>query len=111
MNIEVIFSTLFEVLRFYATGDGNLHLNITSPEYDPELMTRIEPYVFDWVAERRGSVSAEHGLGFKKRDYIGHSKSAPAVEWMQNLKRLFDPNGILNPYKVLPSSAPLSTAN
>lgn len=83
-------------------GDGNLHLNITSREYDGELLNKIEPFVYDWVSRHRGSVSAEHGLGLKKRDYIGYSKSNVSIEWMRHIKRLFDPNNILNPYKVFP---------
>lgn len=50
----------------------------------------------------RGSISAEHGLGFKKRQFIYHSKSTSAVKTMQQIKKIFDPNGILNPYKTLP---------
>jgi FAD/FMN-containing dehydrogenase len=51
---------------------------------------------------KKGSISAEHGLGFKKRDYIRFSKSEKAVQVMQQIKKSFDPKGILNPYKVLP---------
>ena len=43
-------------------------------------------------ARHRGSISAEHGLGFKKSQYIYHSKSREVVNWMQCLKQLFDPN-------------------
>jgi len=50
----------------------------------------------------RGSISAEHGLGFKKRQYIYHSKSKSAVKVMKDIKKIFDPKGILNPYKTLP---------
>lgn len=58
--------------------------------------------MYEWVSKHNGSVSAEHGLGFKKRDFISYSKSQEAVEMMKKMKKLFDPNGILNPYKVLP---------
>lgn len=75
---------------------------MTSPEYDAELISQIEPYVYEWVSQHHGSVSAEHGLGFRKRNYIGYSKSAVEVDWMRHLKTLFDPKGILNPYKVFP---------
>jgi len=49
----------------HTVGDyaGNLHLNMTSAEYDQAIMDRIEPYVYDWTAKQRGSISAEHGLG------------------------------------------------
>ena len=82
---------------------GNLHLNVTSPEYDQKVMDQIEPFIYDWVAKYRGSISAEHGLGFKKRDFIYHSKSSSAVSLMKQIKNLMDPKGIMNPYKLLPS--------
>ena len=53
-------------------------------------------------AHFRGSISAEHGLGFKKADFIHYSKSSQAVEVMRGIKLLLDPQGILNPYKTLP---------
>ncbi|CAG0897942.1 unnamed protein product [Cyprideis torosa] len=57
-------------------GDGNLHLNITSRGFTPILLNAIEPFVYDWTKSQKGSVSAEHGLGFKKKDFIYHSKSS-----------------------------------
>lgn len=66
-------------------------------------MDLLEPFLYDWVANHRGSISAEHGLGFKKRDFIYHSKSESAVRTMNQMKQVLDPNGILNPYKLLPT--------
>ena len=66
----------------------------------------IEPYVYEWTAKQRGSISAEHGLGLAKPDYIYFSKSSPAVEVMKAIKKTLDPNGIMNPYKVLPTKMP-----
>lgn len=83
-------------------GDCNLHLNVTSPDYSKEIMGLLEPWLQEKTAENRGSVSAEHGLGFKKREQIYFSKSPTAVRQMQILKATFDPNGILNPYKTIP---------
>lgn len=90
---------------FYPSGDGNLHLNVTAEAFSASLLGALEPYVYAWTAEQRGSVSAEHGLGFKKRDVLGYSKAPAAVQLMQQLKLLLDPRGILNPYKTLPSQA------
>ena len=56
------------------------------------------------IAEFGGSISAEHGLGFKKAAFIGFSKSKEAVTVMQGIKSLLDPQGILNPYKTLPQT-------
>lgn len=71
-------------------------------EYDHHVMAKIEPFVYEWTCENKGSISAEHGIGFKKRDFIKFSKSDKAIELMKQLKTIFDPKGILNPYKVLP---------
>ncbi|KAK7473304.1 hypothetical protein BaRGS_00035436 [Batillaria attramentaria] len=91
------------VVGYGHVGDGNLHLNVTSPEYSQRTMDLIEPFIYDWVAKQKGSISAEHGLGFKKRDFIYHSKSTSAVTLMKQIKNLVDPKGIMNPYKLLPS--------
>ncbi|CAI5489134.1 unnamed protein product [Closterium sp. Naga37s-1] len=93
-----------QVVGYGHLGDGNLHLNISAPSYDDKLLERIEPFVYEWVAGRQGSVSAEHGLGLMKANAIHYSKDPQAVAVMKRVKALFDPNGILNPYKLLPSS-------
>lgn len=85
-------------------GDGNLHLNITSPAKDPSLLAAIEPFVYEWTAKCSGSISAEHGLGLRKRNYIYYSKAPPAVALMGDIKAMLDPKGILNPYKTLPDN-------
>ena len=46
-------------------GDGNLHLNMTTSQYDKAVMSRIEPFVYEWTSKYNGSISAEHG---KKED-------------------------------------------
>lgn len=48
------------------SGDGNLHLNVTSRQFSRPLLERIEPFIYEWVMAHGGSVSAEHGLGLKK---------------------------------------------
>uniref|UniRef100_A0A8C9JSK3 D-2-hydroxyglutarate dehydrogenase, mitochondrial n=1 Tax=Panthera tigris altaica TaxID=74533 RepID=A0A8C9JSK3_PANTA len=93
------------VVGYGHLGDGNLHLNVTSEAFSPSVLGTLEPYVYEWTAEQRGSVSAEHGLGFKKRGVLGYSKPPEALRLMQQLKALLDPKGILNPYKTLPAQA------
>lgn len=96
---------LFEHKRLlFVSGDGNLHLNITSPSKDPALLAAIEPYVYEWTSQWKGSISAEHGLGLKKRNYIYYSKPSEAVALMRSIKAMLDPKGILNPYKTLPDN-------
>ena len=47
-------------------GDGNMHLNITSRQYDQEVMDKIEPFLYEWTSQHKGSISAEHGKPFFK---------------------------------------------
>lgn len=87
----------------FRTGDGNIHLNISTKEFSQDILKRIEPFVYEHTSQLRGSVSAEHGIGFRKPKYVHYSKTEPAINLMKDIKRIMDPNGILNPYKVLPS--------
>jgi len=59
-------------------------------------------YIIQWVASKRGSISAEHGMGQMKNKYMGLTKSPEVVEVMRLLKNTLDPKGILNPHKLLP---------
>lgn len=79
-------------------------MNITSPSEDAALLAAIEPYVYEWTRKWQGSISAEHGLGLKKRNYIYYSKPLEAVRLMRDFKTILDPKGILNPYKMLPDN-------
>ncbi|KAG4386555.1 hypothetical protein AAZX31_11G071600 [Glycine max] len=72
--------------------------------YFDKILSQIEPYVYEWTSERRGSISAEHGLGLMKANEIFYSKSRETVQVMASIKNMLDPNHILNPYKVLPHS-------
>lgn len=77
-------------------GDGNLHINVIIPGYDDKAVIKevggiIEPFIFDFVRDCSGSVSAEHGIGRTKPQYLGHSKSPEAVGVMRLMKESFDP--------------------
>jgi FAD/FMN-containing dehydrogenases len=88
--------------------DGNLHLNIITPgdfSADEQIIALIEPFIFESVVRRGGSISAEHGLGQSKNNYLGkYAKKDDIVKVMKLLKSIFDPNGIMNPGKFLPST-------
>lgn len=84
------------------TGDGNIHINVALSEFNHEVVSLIETTIYEEVAELNGSISAEHGVGFYKPKYLHYSKDQSAVQIMRELKQLMDPNGILNPYKVIP---------
>ncbi|RQM26657.1 hypothetical protein B5M09_002053 [Aphanomyces astaci] len=92
-----------QVVGYGHLGDGNMHLNISTPTYNSQVMAAIEPFVFEWTAARRGSISAEHGIGTHKPAFLHLSKAKNAINMMHQMKALYDPRGILNPYKVLPN--------
>lgn len=66
------------------------------------MLEKVEPFVYEYTAKLKGSVSAEHGIGFRKPKYVHYSKSEAAISLMKDIKKIMDPNEILNPYKVLP---------
>ncbi|KAL8473834.1 hypothetical protein ACS0TY_030624 [Phlomoides rotata] len=102
--------TAANVVAYGHLGDGNLHLNISTQQYDDSVLSKIEPFVYEWTSKQRGSISAEHGLGLMKANKIHYSKSAETVQVMTIIKKLLDPKGILNPYKVLPMNDPKNEA-
>ena len=51
----------------------------------------LEPFVYEWISERKGSISAEHGLGVAKKNYIGYSRSDTMIGLMKQIKNLYDP--------------------
>jgi FAD/FMN-containing dehydrogenase len=75
-------------------GDGNLHVNILGPAPDDEA---VDDAVLGLVLELGGSVSAEHGIGVAKVEWLVRDRGEAAVEAMRALKRAWDPQGILNP--------------
>ena len=82
-------------------GDGNLHLVAGVGSRDKETKKAVEAVVYGGVRTRHGSVSAEHGIGLEKRDYLAWSRTQEEIDTMRRLKTLFDPKSILNPGKVL----------
>jgi FAD/FMN-containing dehydrogenase len=99
-----------EVCWYGHIGDGNLHLNILKPEGldGAEFYSRchaISPQIFEVVERYDGSISAEHGVGLLKRDFLAYSRSSGEIELMHRLKAVFDPKGVLNPGKLLPTLA------
>lgn len=80
-------------------------MQLSIPEYYEDVAAQLEPFIFEYVSKCKGSVSAEHGIGFKKTKYLHMSRNSSEIEMMHDLKKLMDPNGILNPYKVLQSAA------
>ncbi|GAB3376743.1 FAD-binding oxidoreductase [Spongiibacter taiwanensis] len=95
----------FEIIWFGHIGDGNLHLNILKPdEMDKdeffEKCAKVSTGVFEIVQRYGGSVSAEHGVGLLKKNYLEYSRSPVEVALMKQVKQVFDPNGVMNPGKI-----------
>lgn len=87
-------------------GDGNIHFNLSVPKgADDDIFlarwNEVSRAVHGLVHDFGGSISAEHGLGIMKRDEILRYKSGTEMETMRAIKRMFDPNNILNPGKLL----------
>ena len=90
-----------QTVFFGHAGDSNVHIGVKVQEGEqPE--PAIEDLVYQVVGEWSGSVSAEHGIGTLKRAYLHHSRTPAELATMRALKSTLDPNGILNPGKVLP---------
>lgn len=90
---------------FGHAGDGNVHFDVLVDPDDPEMVARGEAVSHD-VIERAialgGTCTAEHGVGNTKREFVRPEHGDGAVDLMGRLKDAFDPNGVLNPGKVLP---------
>jgi FAD/FMN-containing dehydrogenase len=87
-------------------GDGNIHFNFSQPEGadGKAFMAGAEPVhaaIYEIVTRLGGSVSAEHGIGQLKVELLRRVKDPVALEMMRSIKAALDPNGIMNPGKVL----------
>ena len=85
-----------DVVGYGHMGDSNLHLNIATRRYDKKVEKELEPFVYEWIAKRNGSISAEHGLGLAKKNYIGYSRSDTMIKLMKQIKDLYDPVSFSN---------------
>jgi FAD/FMN-containing dehydrogenase len=84
------------LISFGHLGDGNIHLGV-GPAHDKHA---VECIVYERLARVNGSISAEHGIGLEKREFLPHSRSAAEIELMKTLKTAFDPKNLLNPGKI-----------
>lgn len=94
------------IVAFGHIGDGNIHYNasMTDPLQNADFLAHIKQVnriVYDIVARLNGSISAEHGLGQLKREEIYRYKSALELELMRSIKNTFDPQGVMNPGKLI----------
>lgn len=93
------------IVCFGHAGNGNLHVNILYDPADASHRTRAEAAlarVFALTIGLGGTLSGEHGIGLAKRDFMPQAIDAPTLALMRQIKAAFDPDGILNPGKLLP---------
>ncbi|MFT5717489.1 MAG: glycolate oxidase subunit GlcD [Oleiphilaceae bacterium] len=95
----------FEIIWFGHIGDGNLHLNILKPDNlsNDDFFSqcqKVNKWVFEIVEKYNGSISAEHGVGMVKKDYLSYTRSAEEIAIMRGIKLAFDPKGLMNPGKI-----------
>ena len=97
-------------------GDGNVHFHVLAPrgavrgEWEETEGKAISAYVHDLVTRWNGSISAEHGIGQMKRDELGRLGDPVALAMMRSVKQALDPQGLLNPGKLVPL-APATDTN
>jgi FAD/FMN-containing dehydrogenase len=95
------------LVNFGHLGDGNLHYNVQAPAgcdaagFLRDEEQAVNAVVFDAVVAQGGSISAEHGIGVLKRDELARRKDPTALAMMRAVKAALDPQGLLNPGRVL----------
>ncbi len=95
----------YDVVWFGHIGDGNLHINVLKDAATTERTfilecERVTRLLAQTLTEFGGSISAEHGIGLVKKDYLLGTRSAAEIALMRGIKQVLDPHGILNPGKV-----------
>ena len=81
-------------------GDGNVHIIIHVGPETRNLHLAIDEIIYGLIQELHGAVSAEHGIGLMKKQFLPYSKSEPEIALMKALKQTLDPQGILNPGRI-----------
>ena len=91
------------VANFGHAGDGNIHVNFVVDREDKDAIARARKCVaetFQLSVDLGGTISGEHGIGYVKAPYLEYAIDRPTLEIMKGIKKVFDPNGILNPGKM-----------
>jgi FAD/FMN-containing dehydrogenase len=95
----------FEVYFFGHIGDGNLHVNTLKPdamgkEEFLERCHKVDLGLYELVQKYQGSISAEHGIGLLKKEWLKYSRSSHELAILKSMKQALDPQGLLNPGKI-----------
>ncbi|KAI8378592.1 hypothetical protein BD560DRAFT_389845 [Blakeslea trispora] len=90
------------LLGFGHVGDGNLHIMANLNKFGEGGQEAMDEFVYSWAMKHNGSITAEHGVGAAKVHYMKKVKTPIQLHLMRAIKHAIDPNGIMNPYKVIP---------
>lgn len=99
----------WEVCWFGHIGDGNLHISILKPS-EMEVKDfvkncqRVDQLLFASIKKFNGSISAEHGVGLSKKPFLNFTRSQVEIDLMKQVKKVFDPDLIMNPGKIFDST-------
>ena len=92
-----------EVFAFGHAGDGNIHLNITTQDLNKaSLAHEGAEALLELTLRLQGTISGEHGIGIAKSEYLSMELSKTSIDLQRDIKKLFDPNMVLNPGKIFP---------
>ena len=98
----------FKSVCYGHAGDGNLHVNIVKAAMtDEQWITEVPKgirEIFELTVSLKGTLSGEHGIGYVQKNYMDIAFNQTQLQLMKGIKNIFDPNGILNPGKVLPDN-------
>jgi FAD/FMN-containing dehydrogenase len=95
------------ILSFGHMGDGNIHYNVSLSDQQKNILfiaaqeTNVNKLVYEVIRELGGSISAEHGIGQLKRETLRNYKDPLELELMRSIKHTLDPQGLMNPGKVI----------
>ncbi len=89
------------IASFGHLGDNNIHISVLCDSRTEETARVVEKHIYESLIPFRGAISAEHGIGLEKKEYLPISRTAAEIELMRMLKRSLDPKNILNPGKVV----------
>lgn len=100
-NLKTQWPQAGKMVVFGHLGDGNLHIMITVRDDRPDSRRQVEQLVYSPLKAFGGSISAEHGIGLEKKDYLSVSRTSEEIALMKRLKTALDPKCLLNPGKVI----------
>jgi glycolate oxidase len=94
------------IVSFGHAGDGNVHVNVLKDDLSPEVWAATVPPVqediYRLALSLGGTITGEHGIGAIRRKYLPMAIDGAQMEIQRQIRRVFDPNGILNPGKIFP---------